>query len=861
MDKISSKNIRDKFLSFFKQNDHMRISDSSIIPKNDPTLLFINSGMAPIKNYFTGVENPPYPKLCNVQPCIRTIDIDSVGDKHHLTSFQMLGSWSINNYFKEEAISLAWNFLTECLGIPEGKLYVTIFGGDKDLNLDSDKEAREYWGKVGVPEEHIIECGKEDNFWGPTSETGPCGPCTEIFYDTGEGEEYVLGGEFDTKSRYIEIWNAGVFMQFNKNADGSYSPLSFTSVDTGAGLERLAMVMNGHKSVYETDLLSPIKDFIEKQISIPNAVLERDMLIMTDHLRTAALILSELIKPSNEGRGYIPRKLIRRCMMITGKAKLQNFDFIKVIEFIVDKYADMFPNFVKNRVHIIREIKSEQEQFGKVLKEGLARLEVIRSNCKSISGDDAFDLVTTYGLPFDIIKQFAGENSMQVSEDEFLKKLNEHKEKSRNIGASNGASGLTNIAALLSDCSATKFLGYDDSNCEATVLKIIKDSVLVDEAGADSEVALILNQSVMYAESGGQCADKGYIYNDSCKIKITDVKKLGEGIFVHSGVVESGKIVSGDNVTVETDALYSEKITNNHTAVHLLHSALRNVYGKNLHQAGSKVESQKLRFDFNYDQPIMQGEIFKIESLVNSYIRMNLERKVETKSVQEAIQDGAIALFESKYADDVRVVSYGDISKELCGGTHTARTGNIGLFVIASAEGIGKGIKRITALTGQAALEYIQKKSENLDAVAKMFKVKPDDIVQKVEKYLTDKSNVKGDSKSDKITISDVKYIETKLDYKCGYIVKNEASKKNMNDVMKIANEIKGVLVCISGQDKKQIMVAVSDAQSEKTQANTILDNIMKLVGGKGGGNKKVATGGVLCRAEQIIGAIKKVLQ
>ena len=310
---ISSREIRDKFLEFFKENDHMQISGASIIPKNDPTLLFINSGMAPIKDYFTGGEKPPCKRLCNVQPCIRTIDIDSIGDKHHLTSFQMLGSWSIGDYFKEKATYYAYTLLTEYIKIPKEKLYVSVFSGDDELSLPFDSEAYECWKKLGVPEDHIVKCGREDNFWGPTSETGPCGPCTEIFYDTGDGQKYVPGGEFDTKNRYIEIWNAGVFMQLNKNSDGTFSKLAFNSVDTGAGLERLAMVLGGYSSVYDTDLLCPIKEAIESQLENINDIPKREVLILTDHLRTASIILSEKVPPSNEGRGYTPRKLIRRC--------------------------------------------------------------------------------------------------------------------------------------------------------------------------------------------------------------------------------------------------------------------------------------------------------------------------------------------------------------------------------------------------------------------------------------------------------------------------------------------------------------------------------------------------------------------
>ena len=463
MEKLSSIEIKNKFLSFFKERGHMEITNSSIIPKNDPTLLFINSGMAPIKNYFTGVEKPPCPRLCDIQSCIRTIDIDSVGDKHHLTSFQMLGSWSINDYFKEKAIALAFEFLTKYLNIPKEKLYVTVFSGDKDLDLPLDEEAYEYWKKVGMPEDHIVKCGKEDNFWGPTAETGPCGPCTEIFYDTGEGLKYVPGGEFDTKKRYIEIWNAGVFMQLNKNADGTFSRLSFTSVDTGAGLERIAMVLGGYSTVYDTDLLNPIKKFIESNIPSGSSICAKDILIMTDHLRTATLILSEKVPPSNEGRGYIPRKLLRRCMMITAKNKIWDFDFSGVANFIIEKYSELFANFSKNKNYIIDEFKKEQEQFGKVLKNGLERLEQIKLSSKNISSDEAFELVTTYGLPFDIICGYAEENGMNVDKKGFENKINEHKEKSKNVHGSSENANLKNILKQFEDCKATEFVGYDIS--------------------------------------------------------------------------------------------------------------------------------------------------------------------------------------------------------------------------------------------------------------------------------------------------------------------------------------------------------------------------------------------------------------
>ena len=842
MEKLSSIEIKNRFISFFKEKNHMEITDSSIIPKNDPTLLFINSGMAPIKNYFTGVEKPPFPRLCNVQPCIRTIDIDSVGDKHHLTSFQMLGSWSVNDYFKEKAISFAFELLTKYLNIPQEKLYVTVFSGDKDLDLPFDEEAYEYWKKVGVPEDHIVKCGKEDNFWGPTAETGPCGPCTEIFYDTGEGLKYVPGGEFDTKNRYIEIWNAGVFMQLNKNADGTFSRLSFTSVDTGAGLERIAMVLGGHSTVYDTDLLNPIKKFIESNIPNGTNISEKDILIMTDHLRTVTLIFSENVAPSNEGRGYIPRKLLRRCIMIAAKNKIWDFDFSSVANFIIEKYSKMFVNFTKNKIYIINEFKKEQKQFGKVLKSGLERLEYIKSNHNDISSEKAFELVTTYGLPFDIICRYAEENGMTIDKQGFENKIEEHKEKSKNTQNNSGNAKLKNILNKFQDCRETEFVGYDVSECECKVLKVLKEN---------EDAYIILDKSPFYAESGGQCADTGVIFNEKCDIEVTDVKKIMNGTFVHFGKIISGSIESGSVITAKIDMNRRKKIASNHSAVHLLQSALQKIYGKNLHQAGSKVEENKLRFDFNYDNTISGEEIFTIESIVNEYIRNNLARNVEIKKLPDAISDGAMALFENKYGDNVRVVSFGDVSKELCGGTHTDRTGNIGLFCIVSAEGIGKGIKRITALTGSEALVYVQNKIKDLNELAKFLKVKPEKAIEKVKKELFEKATKKDEGRP--VCKTDIKYIETKSDLRIGYISIKEGYKKLSSDITKIADESGTVIICTAGDEKKQIIVAVGDSANQKYFANDILKVIVEKLGGKGGGSKKLATGGFKASDDSVL--------
>ncbi len=858
--KISSLEIKNKFLNYFKQNDHMQISDSSIVPKNDPTLLFINSGMAPLKNYFTGEEEPPCKRLCNVQPCIRTIDIDSIGDKHHLTSFQMLGSWSIGDYFKTKAIELAYNFLTQNLEISKEKLYVTVFAGDDNLKIPFDQEAYDAWKSIGVPENKIVKCGTDDNFWGPTAETGPCGPCTEIFYDTGDGEEYTPGGHFDTQNRYIEIWNAGVFMQFNKNSDGTYSKLSFNSVDTGAGLERLSMALNNQKSVYETDLLCPIKDKISEEFKENlSKISEKEILILTDHLRTATLILSEKIGPSNEGRGYIPRKLIRRCMMIVSKNNIHNFNFSNIIEFIIEKYSEIYSNFNINKEFILREFNIEYEQFNKILISGLEKLKNICKKSNIITGEDAFELATTYGLPFDIIKQFSEENNIIINETEYLDNIREHKEKSKNSNKINdNLINLKDCEQILTQFQQTEFCGYEMLRTSSKILGIIKDDILVDKAEVGDKVGIILEKTCMYAESGGQCSDTGIISSQKSIVNIHNVQKNKSGVFVHYGEVFDREIKVGNIAEITIDEPKRREISANHTAVHLLHSVLRECYGKELHQSGSKVESSKLRFDFNYDKNLLEKDLETIEQKVNNYIMQNLDRNVEEKTLEEAIKDGAMALFESKYGQKVRVVKYGNASMELCGGTHVKNTGNIGFFKIISTEGIGKGLRRITAVTGDTAVKYVQNQNRIISEICRIFKSKPENLVEKLQNL----SKTGVSKPDDKINIDqhNIMYKESDSGVKFGYVIFDEINKKIGSEIVKIAEKINKIIVFIAGQDQKMINIAVPDSLNNNHKANEIMAELMKICGGKGGGNKKVSSGGTSMSAEQIIENLKKTL-
>lgn len=848
---IKAKEIRDKFLAFFQEKNHLLIENASIIPKNDPTLLFINSGMAPIKRFFTGEETPKSPRLCNIQPCIRTIDIDEIGDKHHLTSFQMLGSWSINDYFKEKAISLAYEFLTAYLKIPKEKLYVTVFSGDETLGLSKDIESASYWEKVGIPKDHIVSCGKDDNFWGPTSETGPCGPCTEVFYDTGKGQAYIPGGDFDTKERYIEIWNAGVFMQLNKNSDGTYSRLGFTSVDTGAGLERLVMALGGCESVYETDMLAPIKEKIEDAISENHILGQREFRILTDHLRTISLILSEGVKPSNEGRGYIPRKLIRKCIMLVMMAKLHNFNFEDVIKFIITKYSELYPDFKNYESLILSEFTKESNQFKKVLEKGLVILNEIKEKSNEISAQQAFDLVTTYGVPFDIIVDYASGSGIKIDEAGFKDRLEKHKEISKQsvVGAKDEPSaGLEEFDKF----PATNFMGYESSKTEASILGIlVNGSKSENRIKIGDKLAIALDTTCMYAESGGQAADQGIIISGANKIKIYEVKKNKNGVFVHFGNLESGDGVLGKKISVEIDTERRKLLANNHSAVHLLQSALKKIFGNDIHQCGSKVEQDMLRFDFNYDKIMAEEDLFKVEKLVNSYIRENVEQKTEIKSLSDAIKDGATALFDNKYSNDVRVVSFGDLSKELCGGTHTSQTGNIGLFCIVSTESIGKGIKRIVAFTGEKALEYIHSRRNIVKSAASLLKVSPEKIIEKISTILN--KNNKKNEMSENFGFDDIQLAESKSTIKLGYIIRDSFNKKFNEISREIADKIKGIFLGIFGTEKKRLLICVSSGLKGSISANELMHKLSEKIECKGGGNERVASGGTNAGIDEII--------
>lgn len=857
MYKITSDEIRNIFLEYFQSKDHLKISGSSVIPKNDPTLLYINSGMAPLKKYFTGEEVPPDKKLCNIQPCIRTIDIDEIGDRHHLTSFEMLGSWSINDYFKKDAIPIAFKLLTEYLKIPKEKLYATVFMGSDEVGLGMDQESVDIWKSVGLPEDHIVPQPFEDNFWGPTAETGPCGPCTEVFYDTGDqyGDPYVPGGEFDTKHRYIEIWNAGVFMQFNKNEKGEYEKLQFNSVDTGAGLERLTMTLNKLTSVYEIDSLKPIVDIITEEFQkagISTDDKEEDIHIMTDHLRTVTILLAAGVKPTNTGRGYIPRRLIRKCLTIVQKYGIKDFPYKRVLDRVIEHYSKYYDHFESNRQNIYNVFNSEVDSYSVILTEGIKRVEKIcQKTDKVVSGKDAFILVTTYGLPFALVKEYIEGHGKTVDEADYQKEVEHHKEVSRQASESNdnNASGnkqyLKELEEKLEDVAPTKFVGYEKLSCQAECLciqvnKEDKETISEGESGA-----VVFSECCFYAESGGQIADTGIIKGADFTAKVNDVKKVKDK-FVHFITVEAGSLSCKEYVEMTVDAERRHNIEANHTSVHLLQNALRELLGTEVKQAGSLVTEDRLRFDFYYDNKISDEELNHIELKVNKLIQADYERKVTETTYEEAVKDGVLAFFDNKYGDTVRMVDFGGVSKELCGGTHIQSTGKIGMFKIVSEESTGRGVRRITAVTGIKAVQLVQEQLTVLKEVSRKLKVTPDCILDKIENMQFKKQNVK-EEKLVTISKDEIEKLVKKNEAGIAYITyEAEAFSNELRDeAVRVADVISGVTCFYATVDGKvRMVVSVAKQYQKEKKASDILKKAVTYVNGNGGGSSHLAMGG-----------------
>lgn len=882
--------IRQKFLNFFESKGHTIVPSSSLIPANDPTLMFTAAGMVQFKNVFTGIEERPYSRATSCQRCVRAggkhNDLENVGHtaRHH-TFFEMLGNFSFGDYFKEDAIPFAWEFLTseKWLGIPANKLYVTVY--------HTDDEAYAIWkDKVGIDEERIIRISTSDNFWS-AGDTGPCGPCTEIFYD--HGSQYwggLPGTPEEDGDRYIEIWNI-VFMQYDRQDDGELKDLPRKGVDTGAGLERLTAVMQHVNSNYDTDLiqsiiqpaskLSGISYIAHSQTASEEEQQQSDSLrVIADHLRSMSFLIMDGILPSNEGAGYVLRRIMRRAIRHASLLGINEAFLYRLVSFLSDSMGEHYKELKQAESIIVDTIKSEEIRFSKTLNNGLKLLndEVAKlTDGQVFSGDTAFKLYDTYGFPVDLTQDVLLSKNIQIDMQQFNDCMEEQRRKAREAGLG-GASQkkLAPIWYQLKDqYSHTEFVGYNHDACNAEVLAIIDSDNSIEQADAGQEVIIVTNKTPFYAQSGGQIGDTGSIYNDTCQIKVkSTVKVVDDKIFQHIAIIESGQISLGDSVTMSIASQKRELIRNNHTATHILHSALRSVLGDHVFQKGSEVSDARIRFDFTNNNALDEKQLDNIEKEVNQVILSNYEVHTYNMNKDEAVEKGAMALFGEKYDNDVRVVSIGDIEQksesiELCGGTHTKRTGNIGLFKIVSEGGISAGIRRIEALTGFQAFEYLNEKDKLLKSIADKLSSPITQVSKRVEALQQEVKNLKLEVKKAKSgnnsqlnpnniaekseSINGITFI--------GYSLEGVEPK----DLRELALEVKSklnsaiILLASNNGEKSAFAACLTKDLTEKYKAGALVNLAAKTLGGKGGGRPDVAMAGA--NAGDLQAAINEVKQ
>lgn len=730
MEWTSLNDIREKYLSFFESKGHLRLPSFSLVPNNDKSLLLINSGMAPMKKYFTGEVTPPRSRVTTCQKCIRTPDIEQVGKTaRHGTFFEMLGNFSFGDYFKKEATAWAWEFCTEVLEMPVDKLYVTIY--------ENDDEAFEIWTKQnGVDPSHIVRLGKEDNFWEHGS--GPCGPCSEIYFD--RGEKYGCGspdcGPGCECDRFTEFWN-NVFSQFNNDGNGNYTELAQKNIDTGMGLERLACIMQGVDNIFEVDTVQNTMKKISEISGVKyhdDAKNDVSLRVITDHVRSSTFMIGDGVIPSNNGRGYVLRRLIRRACR-HGRLLGVNEPFLyKVCETVLEDNKVAYPELQDKAELIKKVILSEEESFGKTIDAGLARLDEYIENTEGtvFSGEDAFKLNDTFGFPLDLTKDVLEERGMTVDEEKFNELLANQKATARAARKDAGADAWKNTSVKI-DAEKTVFTGYTDFTAEAKVLALVNaDGELVDMLGAGEKGSVVLDKTPFYATSGGQVADTGVITADGVEFDVEDTSKNADGIYIHSGTVKEGVVSVGNTVNAQIDADRRKSIMRNHTAAHLLQAALREVLGTHVEQAGQLVNDKEVRFDFTHFNPLTTEELSRVEAIVNKEILACAPVSMQEMPIEEAKKMGAMMLFGEKYGDIVRVVKAGDASTEFCGGTHVASTGELGLFKIVSEASVAAGVRRIVALTGTGVLNYLNECEDTVKFASATFKSADNEVKDRI---------------------------------------------------------------------------------------------------------------------------------
>lgn len=848
--------IREKFLQFFESKGHLRLPSFSLIPKNDKSLLLINAGMAPLKPYFLGIEEPPRRRITTCQKCIRTPDIDRVGKTaRHATFFEMLGNFSFGDYFKREAITWAWEFVTEVLKLPKERLWVTVY--------EEDDEAFEIWHKeVGLEADRIKRMGKEDNFW--EIGTGPCGPCSEIYFDRGEdkgcGKDTCgIGCDCD---RYVEFWNL-VFTQFDKDENGVYHKLKNPNIDTGMGLERIAAIMQGVDSLFDIDIVKAIRDKIcevigyeygndrEKDISVR---------VIADHIRGTVFMIGDGILPSNEGRGYVLRRLIRRAAR-HGRMLGKREAFLHlIVDTVIEVYKNPYPELVQKAEYIKKVLYNEESRFNQTIDLGLELLENeidrLKKNKENVlTGDIAFKLYDTYGFPLDLTKEIAAEKGIVIDQEGFDKLMQQQRERARTAQKELENIGWKDINITIEDELETTFVGYDTLETESKVLKIFSEDDEVSYVKEGDICYIILDKTPFYAESGGQVADRGLLEAENGMAEVLDVKKGPKGTILHKARIIKGEIAVDSNVFAKVDKNLRTAIMKNHTATHLLHSSLRRVLGEHATQSGSLVEPERLRFDFAHFEPLKEEQIIEIEKMVNDIIQQAIPvEKIQT-DLDSAIKMGAVALFEEKYSNIVRVIKIGDFSMELCGGTHVDNTGQIGMFKIISESSVAAGVRRIEAITGNKVYEFILNNQKVLRDIKTKLKANNDnEIIVKIEQLEEKIETLEKELERHKLLLVDN---ELSLLYSKSIpvgefkLIVNDRDTQDTEYIKLLTDRIrekdsKAIVLNLLKQDKKIVvlMACSKEAVKKGIDCGKTVREICELLGGKGGGRPDFAQGG-----------------
>ena len=835
---MKTNQIRESFLEYFNSKGHEIVPSSSLIPNNDETLLFTNAGMVQFKDVFLGTESKNFTRATTSQRCIRAggkhNDLENVGYtlRHH-TFFEMLGNFSFGDYFKEDAIKYAWEFLTEVLNLDKDKLWITVY---KD-----DDEAEEIWKNIiGVDASRIARLGDEENFWS-MGDTGPCGPCSEIFYDHGDHIEGTPpGADGDEGDRFIEIWNL-VFMQFNRDESGVMEPLPKPSVDTGMGLERIAAVLQGVNSNYDTDVF---KDLILASEKILGHEKSTSHKVIADHIRSAVFLIADGVVPEKEGRGYVLRRIMRRGIRHGYKMDAKEPFMHLLVKDLIKLMSSAYPELKPKEKEITQTIKNEEFKFFETLEKGIDILEdtISKMTDKTISGDVVFKLHDTFGFPFDLTADIAREKDLLIDEKRFNECMDEQKETSK------ASSSFVSSLPAASGVQETKFLGYEDLEADSEVLVIWKNQERIKEAKNNEEVFFACNQTPFYAEAGGQIGDKGMFASKSSTGTILDCKKQGK-VYIHKAFIEKGKIKTGDVIKMSVEKEKRSAIAIHHSSTHLVHAALREVLGDHVQQKGSLVDENKLRFDFSHDKPLTQDEISKIESIVNKEGLNNLEVKTELMNIDDALKSGAMALFGEKYDDEVRVLTMGDnsYSVELCGGTHVKRTGDIGLFVITNQSSVASGIRRIEAIGGLKSIEHINKIRDINNSLQNTLNVSAEDIQEKVNSLIEEnkklKKNSGGNSSKTAVLLSDTH------DFKDWKLIIQQVELENTKDLRYLVDEKKNTneKVCIviftEANNKIAIVCGVTNNLTDSLSAKEVISTLSNQIGGKGGGRPDFAQG------------------